>query len=544
MRRVLEILKAPTGWGKSYRLRQIAREEQIVLAVPTHTVAVEQLRKAEEEGIEAKYIKGRRRFVCGRKMDLLGDREGVLEWVNEDGSFREDTPEEVRRRVGQDYLCCRRAGCEYDPFREQFLGEDVPLIVCTHAFLGVVPFVEDREYLPRGRVLAIDEADVFLGEIEKPKVLVSSVSLADLRNLLVEMERDLGVDTERELRVLERVFPSGSGMVFVNTGKALEKGRGYSPGVVRDVRKTVEVLEAIRKRIGRRPEAGGYREALKMGVEVLREVLSPSEEGEYSWIGENRVGVSRLLFSPSAWLRLNSLFSSLDPEKVILASATFPSSLRKFFPVHRWEVVETGARECETPFPDSKLYVVVGYREYDYENREDYADYGAQVIGRFSQGNAVVLMSSFRDTELLEERLRGKGFVVISQKEGEQAQRVVQEWREKGGILLGNISLWRGLNITEADRFFIYKLPFASPESPRAEALKSYQLSSHFAVAREEARNLFAQGTGRVVRENGKEKFLFVLDARLKHYRDFADVFREVPCRVYFLRLKEDDLNA
>ena len=553
MKRTLKIMKAPTGWGKSHRLRNLARYEPVILAIPTHAIAREQYLLAKEEGIYARYIRGRRLFVCGRKLADLGEEERreIEKYILPDGEISPDCPEEVRRKISQDYLCCRRQNCTYDPFRLQFEGNGFPdLLITTHAFLFLSAFLEGADYIPKGWTLAIDEADLLLSELGKPRAFVSSLSLKDLTAVLNEIRKDLSRGKREANNIIRRIEKTWSrmdaeGMFFLETGSERKKGDGYS--VVNEkalVQMRAEVEEFI-SLIPRGPSFGGYREFLFHVRKLLSRVLSPEAEGEYSWVSDKAVGVSRLIFSPSSWTTLNAMFSFLEPKEVILATATLPRSLLSFFPQKRWEIEQAGADPCEVPFPDSDLYVVVGNRDYDYERVDEYRKYAVRTIERFTSPNEnfVILATSFADIEFLREALEERGYRVVAQTEDLSGDQAVEVWKREQGVLVGNVALWRGLNIKEVDKFFIFKLPFASPGMPKFQALSLYQQTKGCPVSREEAKNLFAQGVGRVVRENGVRKFLFVLDGRLKRYHDFLDVFKEVPCPVYFLELEEENVE-
>ena len=549
MDRVLKIIKAPTGWGKSYRLRNLARESEVIFAVPTHAIAEEQAFYAQKEGIEAKHIKGRRLFVCGRKLKELSEdkRKEIEKYLLPDGELSPECPESLRLMVSQDYLCCKRKDCDYDPFKLQFEEKEPELLIITHSFMFLAPFLGDTDYLPKRRILAIDEADLLLSELERPRALVSSLSLADLKKILLETAKETGVPIKKIISQIEKAWQKTdkTGMFVLATGRRMQTGRAYTPANLKALESILREIDTFISLLPKRDTSvASLKELINHTKKLILRVLCPSQEGEYGWISEEGIGVSRLLFSSSSWRTLNSLFASLEPKEVILATATMPQSLLSLFPPSKWKIEKAGAKECEVPFPDSDLYVVVGYRDYEFESSEEYREYALSVIERFtSAGEAfVILATSFADVEALSQALKEKGYEVVAQDREAGAQKAVELWRKKGGVLIGNQALWRGLNIKEVDKFFMLKLPFASPETPKSQALFAYQQTKHFAVAREEAKNLFAQGVGRVVRENGVKKFLFILDARLKNYPDFIDVFKEVPCLVHFIELEESDV--
>lgn len=548
-KRVLEVMKAPTGWGKTHKLRNLARHKPVVLAVPTHAVAGEQYEKAKGEGMSVRYVKGRRMFVCGRKLtDLPEEERGkVAKWILPSGELKSDCPEDIRIKVGQDYLCCRRKGCQRDPFKEQFERGYPDLIILTHTFLMLAPFLRGVGYIPSGRTLAIDEADMLLYELERPRSFINSLSLGETVFLLREILKDVPVDSSEGEKLIEKTAQAwekfkDSGVVALRVGDKLKSGNGFTRDSVSALRSLDRCLEKLHSLLPRTPVYAGYREVVLHVRDIVRRVLTPQEDGEYGWVARGRIGVSRLLFSRSMWTAFQAMISALDPVKVILATATLRKNLLSLFPSNRWVIKWTGAKPCDVPFPSSDLFVVIGNEEYNYEKIESYREYAVGVIKRFTTTDEdfVILTTSYEDMEFLAQELKGSGYRVTVQREEAPSHEAVGEWRIKGGVLIGNVGIWRGLNIMGADKFFIFKLPYEHPESPRSEALTTYSsIPNTFPIAREEARTLFAQGVGRVMREDGKQKFLFVLDRRVLK-NGFLDVFKEVPCAVFFVDLAEE----
>ena len=103
-------------------------------------------------------------------------------------------------------------------------------------------------------------------------------------------------------------------------------------------------------------------------------------------------------------------------------------------------------------------------------------------------------------------------------------------------VLIGNRSLWEGLNLKVDADFFVFKVPYPTPEEPEVKAEREYWQRNYFTIIKEDTKNLMIQGIGRIVRRDGEEKRVIIADRRVL---TFEDLFTEIPAYKGFVDLSK-----
>jgi Rad3-related DNA helicase len=214
-------------------------------------------------------------------------------------------------------------------------------------------------------------------------------------------------------------------------------------------------------------------------------------------------------------------------------SATLPSSLKGLLkPFENVKRIENFHRF------KSKLDVIIGSKDYSYESREEFIEYFISLFERFKRNKKVVILASaFRDIEAVKEELERRGYMVLAQTR-ENGISELLELFENGDydVLIGNRSLWEGLNLKVDADFFVFKVPYPTPEEPAVKAEQEYWQRNYFPITKEDTKNLMIQGLGRIIRKDGEEKRVIIADRRVL---SFDDLFTEIPAYKTFIDLSK-----
>ncbi|GAB6075256.1 helicase C-terminal domain-containing protein [Desulfurobacterium crinifex] len=547
------ILKAPTGWGKTQFAIEKAKEMPIILAVPTVKLGREILERARNSGIAAVFVEGRRNLLCGKKVkSYLEERdnkkvlaEDVYKFC-EDFSFRADSHPQLR----QTHLCCEK-GCPFDPFSYLMeISRTAQLTICTHALLKVNSFIPLFE---SGKVLVIDEVQTFIRSLRTPVLGFSSVSISEILSLLSEILNLKEAKKTVVKEALKRIKTAGEKIAEVTCKEVcwLYKGgklKLLSPSmeqVNRHIEAVIQGLLSIRQNAFKKKTlvVTNALDEISRIVELLRRIKDPLfyagilNDGSYATIssvdGNTVFGIHQTLFSNAMWSLWNGILKNISPKEVIFMSATLPSSLKGLLkPFKEVKRIEHSYRFKST------LDVIIGSKEYSYESREEFIEYFISLFERFKRDKkAVILASAFRDIEAVKEELERKGYIVLAQNRENGISELLDLF-ENGDydILIGNRSLWEGLNLKVDSDFFVFKVPYPTPEEPEVKVEREYWQRNYFPIVKEDTKNLMIQGLGRVVRKDGEEKRVIIADRRVL---SFDDLFTEIPAYKSFVDLSK-----
>ena len=543
------VIEAPTGFGKTQYALELVKKgnKELILSVPTIKLAREVQKRAEENGIKSVLLLGRRNYPCGYKVqkfyELPEDREVVREKCLE-------CYENGEKLLFQGIFCCKRKKCQWDMFDEKKTEAlNSPLVITTHALLKTSAFAN---IFPVGRTLFIDEVHLFIRNLTRPIFPYTSFSSSEFKAILTELKEIITKKSEvnklfSQVESIEKFIRRAIGSREKRSILLWVRKRDSMEYVDRNLSLVVDgavklLVRGINKFLGKlnkeeRELVGDFFSAVNS---LLLKIFTKesSQAGEYLVLssGEGfRLDLKQTLFSPAMWKIWNMIFANLSPVEVFFASATVPKSLNKLLSSSRFKDVEFVKHFHRF---DSVLDVVIGGRAYSYEEREDFLKYFVRFFRKFKrEKGAVILASSYTDMEFIEKKLKKKGYSVLSQKENEDAEKIVSLY-EKGevDVIIGNRTFWEGINIRRDSDFFIVKVPYSTPDDPDYRAGEIFYERNFFPIHKSDVRDLMIQGIGRVIRNNGEHKRIFIADNRIL---SFDCLFAEVPANKRYLVIKD-----
>jgi ATP-dependent DNA helicase DinG len=155
-----------------------------------------------------------------------------------------------------------------------------------------------------------------------------------------------------------------------------------------------------------------------------------------------------------------------------------------------------------------------------------------QVITR-TKGRAFVLFTSYRNMELVFQKMRGRLTFPLLIQGSKPKRRLLDEFREnRGAVLFATSSFWEGVDVQgEAlSCVIIDRLPFAPPNDPivaaRLEKLKGQGEEHFFSYQVPMAVIALKQGLGRLIRTRSDRGVLCILDLRIVT-RGYGRIFRQ-----------------
>ncbi len=524
----VEVIKAPTGSGKTQKALEMAKSEKILLAVPTIKLADEVRKRAEEMKLSVVEILGRNNYVCGYKAGLADLN------VENFSDYRTDDP-----ILTQDIVCCGRQQCSFDPFehyRKKIIEENPNLVVTTHELLKASSF---KPLFDENRILVIDEIHSFVKSL-KNTAEGYRISLQNLLLLLREIEINRHIKSSRIRlvikkmeKILEDVTPRYS-LVFVVSGdgiRTFENTKGdlkEFEGILSFLEKAIQEVRQDTPLKSKHPDVVTLREKLTQMLQTVKNIKTQRMQGFYGYVHYKRkdieLGIRQVLFSPSMWFIFNKIVHNLNPKKIIGMSATISKeTTQALFSGSRFDFTYR-----EEPFVfKSYLKMIVFDKPFEYEKRYEHLDFIAEKVKQIKNYRGIVILAtSYDDVYYLRDKLSDE-FTVVFQKEGEKADDILEAYEsEVADVLIGNRSLWEGINIKRDSDFVIVKMPYYSPTDVDFIAIEEYAKRNSYVFNKKEALITLTQGLGRIIRENNKEKRVFVFDNRIK---DFAEVLDELP---------------
>jgi Rad3-related DNA helicase len=541
------ILEAPTGFGKTALALERAKQEPIIIAVPTLKLGKEVEKRAKELGLKAVFLEGRRNYPCGYKVQkefgLPNDKEKVKEAcirIYQEGKDK---------HLFQGYFCCRKSECLYDMFdekKEEAQGANV--LIVTHALLRVASYYP---LLPQGRVVFVDEVQTFLRALRSPVFPYNAVSTSELRASLLEirplLRRKKEVDDvlkflDKKERELANLVESRDGRLLwiKRNGSLIERERALLKEVASFCLQLAEKIDTFLSSL-RRKERESFADFFVTVKQVLSILANPIvytlPSGTYAVARVEGEGVSlsvrQVLFSTGMWQTWNGILENLSPKELWLMSATIPESIDGLLKSKRIDSIE---RRTYYHRFNSTLDVIIGSESYSYEAREEFLDYFVSLFRRFKrkEKGAVILASSYRDIEYVAREL-SKDYSIAVQKENTSAEEVLAVYeRGEVEVVIGNKSFWEGINVRRDSDFFILKVPYSTPSDPDYTAGEIYWGRNFFPIHKQDVRDLLIQGLGRIIRKDGEHKRVFIADRRIL---SFDCIFAEIPAWKRYLLL-------
>ena len=198
-------------------------------------------------------------------------------------------------------------------------------------------------------------------------------------------------------------------------------------------------------------------------------------------------------------------------------------------------------------YDEQMLFCIVN-NLFDRQNEETLINKSASFIKEISeimQGRTLVLFTSHRVLRLVHYQLQkeweSNDFEVLSQGINGNRDTILKEFMQRDRcVLMGTNTFWEGIDIPGDNlrSVVMVKLPFSSPETPIIKA-KSSSLKKHGGdpfseLLLPEAVIRFKQGFGRLIRTNGDQGVVVLLDDRIvkKNYGKYF--IKSLPISSYF----------
>jgi len=550
-----EIIKAPTGFGKTANALERAKNEKIVLAVPTVKIADEVYQRAKDLGISAIQIIGRSNYICGYK----AKKDGID--INELISDRIDD-----WRLKQDIGCCLRKECNYDPFKakkERIIEENPNLIITTHAFLKSSSFKEVFDF---NRVLIIDEIHSFIRSLKEPSE-ESRLSLRDLVTLgeLIKTEipevKSSAESFVDEIQGIIKKTPSKKVIIKILDKNGNEK---IFEDIKEDYNRAMDILDKAGKKIFSlrnmiKPKSKdvkkiSIRERLTLILETISRIKKAGTPGMYIYFNSTnydiQIGIKQVLFSTAMWQIFNRIINNLQPKEIVGMSATISESLsKKLFSSVKFSFEY---KEEFHKFKNSLLDMVIFDMKYDPLKRTEDLEYIAKRIKELKRDKGmVILATNFKEMGTLRNILSNTFKVAMQEYENKSDEIIKIYENGEVDIIIGNRSFWEGINIKRDSDFVIVKMPYFYPEDVDYIAIEEYSNRNSYPINKAEAEITLIQGLGRIIRNNNEHKRVYIFDNRIRDFgipigrkfetkEDYEAILDDIPVSVRITKIPID----
>jgi len=537
------LVEAGTGTGKSfaYLVPLIeATGEGVKGVVSTHTINLQEqlaqkdipfLRSVLGREFIALVVKGRRNYVCLRRLFRVTERQGslfgegkraagqlsrLIEWARQtsDGSMSDldwqpdnaiwsEVCVEADTCLGRQ--CPQYGKCLFQASRRRMVNADI--LIVNHALFFSDLSLREEGYglLPEYEYAVFDEAhrleEVACGHLG---VRITSGQVEYLLNRLYSMGRGgkergflmdfgdelsiEGVNEAREaaraffedIRVWRRSKESGNGRA--RHAKLVDNALS---GCLRELAKRLGRLKKEIEDAGERKELNAHiNRALDLGrtVEVF---LDQELEEQVYWIevtGGRRERVSLLSAPLCAAEALQRLLWG-DLGSGVLTSATLTVGGEGSFDYIRERLGLTGCRGVAFGSPSDYERQVTLHVPRDLPQpavTDEYLDQLSEKIRHYVEqtgGRALVLFTSYRTMEAVHERLAdhlgGMGIALYKQGEDLPRGKMLERFREdETSVIFGAESFWQGIDVPgpALSTVVVVRLPFSVPDHPLTEA--------------------------------------------------------------------------
>jgi Rad3-related DNA helicase len=160
-------------------------------------------------------------------------------------------------------------------------------------------------------------------------------------------------------------------------------------------------------------------------------------------------------------------------------------------------------------------------------------DCALTIINTYAGENTLVLTGSFEEVDLISKNLAERNIknLIIAER-GKSTYSKVEEFKEKGGILIGTRNYGTGLDLPgkELTKLYITKLPFPVMNSRRFLDIKEKSSDSAFLLGKREMILNLRQYIGRLIRSSHDKGDIYILDSRLwdsKYHRSVKKILED-----------------
>jgi len=587
------MVEGPAGTGKSFGYSvpavefAVRTEERVVIA--TANIALqEQLVKKDLpllQGIlpwhfEFALLKGRTNYLCRaslqeadqdedyKRMDL-DEREQFREietWAKDTdhGDFSELGFNRTPRVVGltsRSSDSCRGGACKFckeglcfpDLARSRARKADIVVVNYHLLFADMIVKAKTGKsiIIPNYEVLILDEAhktaDIardFLGFRLSPYVvrravrLLGKISEQQLRDAAVTkafeffgelLEFSRSDEYSCRLREPPPVDPSDLVEMLRSAGAVMKKASMSSNTKFGTERKGL--LLDLKKASARCYEIAGE-------LDIVYSVGEEDEENLAIYLEEfgskkSKTAVIQARVVDVAGLLNEMLFDEVSSS--ILTSATMTVEGRFDFVQGELGVADPRFLEVPTPFDfrhQAKLIVLEGMpAPTDRTFHQAVAGAVHRIIGA-ARGRTLALFTSYKSLNHAAVRLeRDCDFMVLRQGDKPRTQ-LLQEFKDNtDSVLLGTESFWAGVDAPgeTLSCVIIDRLPFASPEDPVLDVVKTYNDNWFWDIVIPRSIIQFKQGVGRLIRRVDDRGVIVILDKRMNTKSYGQAYYRSLP---------------
>ena len=538
------VVEAGTGVGKSFSylvpIARYALENDSVALISTNTINLQEqiiqkdipfLEKALEKDFKAVLVKGRRNYLCLRRLrrsnfkqqDLFADEYEMRQFAKivawsyrtEDGSLYdldEDPDPKVWDMVSANTesclgkVCPCRKQCFFQKAREK-MQEARLLIANHHLFFSNLAMQEEQKgILPEYDVLVFDEAHSIENvATEHLGASVSNVSVKYLMDLLFNIKKQKGflltIGDQESMEWVETVRKR-SDSFFMDIKEYFEdrKSNGISgsmrirrPNFIDNplstpLQKLGGSLVNAKKNARNKEdeiETMTYIRKINAISASLDAILNQAFDDYVYWVESSKNRRASKVSINAAPINIGNILRSLvfsSRKPIILTSATLSVDNNSF----KYFKERVGAKDSQelklgSPFDyknQVRMYIAKNMPRPD--KVTEYASAVSKRIKRyieFTNGNAFVLFTSYGLMNIVYEELKDylseKGFNVLKQGAGLGRSKMLSKFKDSlGSVLFGVDSFWQGIDVqgNALSNVIITKLPFAVPDSPVVEA--------------------------------------------------------------------------
>ncbi len=544
------IIEAGTGTGKTlaYLLPSLLHGRRILVSTGTKTLQdqifykdIPLLESVLGRPIRAAYLKGRNNYLCRLKLEMLHAEglfslremrtfKSILEWSAQTetgdraelGSIGDDSDLWARMDARRDR--CLGTKCkDYDRcfltlVRQKAMEADI-VVVNHHLFFADLSIRKSdvAAILPDYSAVIFDEAhDLEDIATDYFGFHVSNFRLAEF----IHDARKLEADVDVVSRASERFF---------NSFALLRDGRHPIPEL-EGIEPLIGALQDARRSIKQMKDFSGEYEALARRAGELEAELGMFRSGKnlenyVSWIERRDRGV----FLEACPVDISGMLQERLFTRIptcVLTSATLTVADSFAYMRARLGLSEGRELSLATEFNlrrQALLYIPKAMPDYRHPSFLDRAADEIRSVLRASNGRAFVLFTSYKQMELLYERLApALPYPCMVQGRGGGKSRLLEEFKvTPNGVLFATASFWQGVDVKgEAlSAVIIDKLPFQVPSDPLVAARTArIQREGGNAFSEYQVPNAILrlkQGLGRLLRSTTDRGILAVLDNRL-----------------------------
>ncbi len=538
------VVEAGTGVGKSFSylvpVAQYVLENSLLAIISTNTISLQEqiihkdipfLEKAMDKDFKAVLVKGRRNYLCLRRLnrsnlkqrDLFSDEYEMREFAKvvawsyrtEDGSLydlNEEPDPKVWDMVSSDRESCPGKKCPhykrcfFQAAREKIHNARI-LVVNHHLFFSnLVIQDEQKNILPEYDVLVFDEAHSIENvATEHLGINLSNSGIRYLLDLLFNIKKQRGLllsigdqDSMEWVELLRKMSDS----FFKEIKGYLEEKKPYGEGdslrikeegFVEDslknpITKLIESLIDAKKNLNSKEDGLEIApfiiklNAIKNSLEII---LNQGIEDYVYWVERSSNKRINKLSLNAAPINIGNILKDMlfsSPKPIIFTSATLSVDNGSF----KYFKDRVGVDEAKELRLGSSFDYKNQVRMYIAQNMPqpnkitEYSQAVAEKVKRYielTNGSAFVLFTSYSLMNIvyeeLEEYLNEKNFNVFRQGAGLGRSKMLSGFKkEASSILFGVDSFWQGIDVQgkTLSNVIITKLPFAVPDHPVIEA--------------------------------------------------------------------------